>query len=222
MNKTFENVLSKAKQFLSTVKALLIKHKTDIVMPTVIMVAISFTVILALSVTNKLTAPKTSKLQEQNQKDSMHKVLEAQNYERNSLYYGEEKVEFHIAKSDGKILGYIFITEESGYGGSVSVMTAITTDGKIKAAYVLSVDDETPGLGKQAAEKEFYSQFAGLKDKISLVTGEPRKDKNEVKSLTGATITSKAVTRAVNKALTYSEKLLGNNNDKGAVLNEKK
>ena len=214
MNKTFEIVLSKIKQFFSTVKALLIKHKTDIVMPTVIMVAISFTVILALSLTNKLTAPKISKLQEQNQKESMHKVLEAQKYERTSLYYGEERVDFYIAKSDGNILGYIFITEESGYGGSVSVMTAITPDGKIKAAYVLSVDDETPGLGKQAAEKEFYSQFAGLEDKVSLVTGEPSKDKNEVKSLTGATITSKAVTRAVNKALTYSEEILGNNNDK--------
>lgn len=215
MNKTFETVLSKIKQFFSTVKALLIKHKTDIVMPTVIMVAISFTVILALSLTNKLTAPKISKLQEQNQKKSMHKVLEAQKYERTSLYYGEERVDFYIAKSDGNILGYIFITEESGYGGNVSVMTAITPDGKIKAAYVLSVDDETPGLGKQAAEKEFYSQFTGLEDKVSLVTGEPRKDKNEVKSLTGATITSKAVTRAVNKALTYSEEILDNNNDKG-------
>lgn len=207
MNKTF-------KTFLSNIKALFIKHKTDIIMPTVIMVAISFTVILALSLTNKLTAPKISKLEEQNQKDSMHKVLEAQQYERNNLYYNEERVDFYIAKSDGKILGYIFITEESGYGGPVSVMTAITPDGKIKAAYVLNVDDETPGLGKQAAQKEFYSQFAGLKDKVSLVTGEPKKDKNEVKSLTGATITSKAVTRAVNKALTYSEKLLGNNNDK--------
>ena len=148
-------------------------------MPTVIMVAISFTVILALSLTNKLTAPKISKLEEQNQKDSMHKVLEAQQYERNNLYYGEDRVDFYIAKSDGKILGYIFITEESGYGGPVSVMTAITPDGKIKAAYVLNVDDETPGLGKQAAQKEFYSQFAGLKDKVSLVTGEPKKDKND-------------------------------------------
>lgn len=215
MNKTLETVLSKLKQLYNVTKALIIKHKTDIVMPTLIMVAISFTVVLALSVTNKLTAPKIEKLEEKNQKDSMHKVLKAEKYERNALYYGEEKVEFHIAKVNGKILGYIFITEESGYGGPVTVMTAITPDGKIKAAYVLNVDDETPGLGKQAAEKDFYSQFTGLRDKVSLVTGKPKKDKNEVKSLTGATITSKAVTRAVNKALTYSEKLLGNNNDKG-------
>ena len=166
MKKFLETVLNKAKQLYSVTKALIIKHKTDIVMPTVIMVAISFTVILALSLTNKLTAPKIKKLEEQNQKESMHKVLEAEKYERNSLYYEQEKVDFYIAKGDGKILGYIFITEESGYGGPVSVMTAITPDGKIKAAYVLNVDDETPGLGKQAAEKEFYSQFSGLKDKV--------------------------------------------------------
>ncbi len=215
--------MNKIKEILGVLKDFFLKHKKEIIMPTVIMVAISFTVILALSLTNKLTSPIIKKLDEENQRKSMHKVLKADTYEKLTLYYGgEETAVYHIAKDNkNKILGYIFITEENGYGGAVSVMTAVKPDGKIKAVYVLDVADETPGLGKAAAEKEFYSQFSGLFDRVSLVKAEPKKNKNEVKALTGATVTSKAVTRAVNKALDYSEKILRNNDDKGESSNEK-
>lgn len=213
--------MNKIKEILSALKSFFTKHK-DIIMPTVIMVAISFVVILALSLTNKLTSPIIEKLDKQNQMDSMQKVLKAESYEKLTLYYsGEETAVYHIAKNKNKIIGYIFVTEENGYGGAVSVMTAITPDGKIKSVYVLDVAEETPGLGQLAASKDFYSQFSGLKDRISLVKSEPDKDKNEIKALTGATVTSKAVTRAVNKALDYSEKILRNNDDKGGNLNEK-
>lgn len=214
--------MNKIKEIFSVLKNFFLKHKKEIIMPTVIMVSISFIIILALSLTNKFTSPIIKKLDEKNQKESMQKVLKAETYEKLPLYYGgEETAVYHIAKNDGKILGYIFITEENGYGGAVSVMTAIKPDGKIKAVYVLDVAEETPGLGKKAAEKDFYSQFSGLKDKVSLVKSEPKEDKNEIKALTGATITSKAVTRAVNKALDYSEKILHNDDDKGENVNEK-
>lgn len=215
--------MNKIKEILSALKSLYLKHKKEIIKPTAIMVAIAFTVILALSLTNKLTSPIIKKLDEQNQKNSMQKVLKADSYEKLTLYYtGEETATYHIAKDKkNKILGYIFITEENGYGGAVSVMTAIEPDGKIKSVYVLDVTEETPGLGQLAANESFYSQFSGLESKVSLVKSEPKKDKNEVKALTGATITSKAVTRAVNKALDYSEKILRNNDDKGGNLNEK-
>ena len=54
---------------------------------------------------------------------------------------------------------------------------------------------------KNAAKESFYSQFEGLKKGISLLKNGADSEKNEINAVTGATITSAAVTRAVNSAL---------------------
>lgn len=63
---------------------------------------------------------------------------------------------------------------------------------------------ETPGLGAKAQNTDFITQYNGLGGKISVVKNQtPSGD--EIQAISGATITSKAVTKAVNAALEAAE-----------------
>ena len=86
-------------------------------------------------------------------------------------------------------------------------MTAVTTDGIIKAIEILDVSGETPGLGQNAKNESFYSQYAGKKSGVILKKNGAVSENNEVDAVTGATITSTAVTGAVNEAMEQFEKV---------------
>ena len=77
-------------------------------------------------------------------------------------------------------------------------MTALSPDGKISNLAILDVSSETPGLGQNASKKEFYGQFKDKTDKVAIT---------DIDTVTGATITSKAVTAAVNEAVESFKKL---------------
>ncbi|MBQ2135904.1 MAG: FMN-binding protein, partial [Clostridia bacterium] len=119
----------------------------------------------------------------------------------------KSEVEYYSASKDEEVTAFIFITSAKGYGGDVSVMTAVDLEGEILAVDILDVTGETPGLGQNAAKEGFYSQFAGKNDKITVVKNGADEDAGEINAVTGATISSKAVTSAVNKALEYYEVL---------------
>ena len=64
----------------------------------------------------------------------------------------------------------------------------------------IGTHSETPGLGARAAEEKFYGQFTGKSGTLSVIkTGEA--GDSEINAITAATITSTAVTNAVNEAL---------------------
>lgn len=169
--------------------------KSPIINPTVVMVCICLVIALALGVTNSITKPKIAKLEKQTQDESMKEVLAAESYEEKE----QDGETYYSAIDSGEVIGFVFITTEKGYGGDVKVMTATDTAGKVKAVKILDVTNETPGLGQNTAKENFYSQFAGKSGSISVVKN-GAKD-NEVNAVTGATISSTAVTRAVNAAL---------------------
>lgn len=98
----------------------------------------------------------------------------------------------------GNTIGYVFITESTGYGGKISTMTGIDSKGKVTGVEFLEIG-ETVGLGMNAVKQGFKDQFVGLKSGIGVSKNTPAE--NEIKALTGATITSKATTKGVNTAL---------------------
>ena len=96
--------------------------------------------------------------------------------------------------------GYVVSTVCSeGYGGDVSVMVGITKDLTVNQVKIMSMS-ETPGLGAKASEPEFIGQYDGLAAGITVVKNTAPAD-NQIEAISGATITSKAVTKAVNTAL---------------------
>lgn len=100
--------------------------------------------------------------------------------------------------------GYVVSTVCSeGYGGDVSVMVGITKDLTVNQVKIMSMS-ETPGLGAKASEPEFIGQYDGLAAGITVVKNTAPAD-NQIEAISGATITSKAVTKAVNTALEAAE-----------------
>ncbi len=99
-------------------------------------------------------------------------------------------------------LGYVVTTtDKEGYGGNIQITVGITADGTISGVSILSIS-ETAGLGMKATEPAFYEQYHGKQTESFYVSkdggnGEP------IDALSGATITSRAVTGAVNAALAY-------------------
>lgn len=188
-------------KFIEAIK----KNREDIIKPVGVLLAICIIIPLALSVTNKVTAKKIAELENENSKKNMQSLVSADDFEKCS----DGGIEYYTAIKGGDTAAYIFTESAKGYGGDVSVMTAVKPDGTVAGVAILDVSGETPGLGQNAAKESFYSQYAGLKNGVSLLKNGAKAENNEVDAVTGATITSTAVTRAVNAALDDFEKVKG-------------
>lgn len=186
-------------KFIEVIK----KNREDVIKPVGVLLAICIIIPLALSVTNKVTAKKIAELEAANSKKNMQSLIDADNFEE--CENGE--IIYYAAINGGKTSAYIFTESSKGYGGDVSVMTAIKPDGTVAGVAILDVSGETPGLGQNAAKESFFSQYIGLKKGVSVLKNGAKAENNEVDAVTGATITSTAVTRAVNKALDDFEKV---------------
>ena len=176
-------------------------NKNDIIKPVAVLLAICIIIPLALSLTNRITKDKIAELDEKNSRETMASLIKADSFTEEGFKDGENEFTYNLALKDGEIVGYIFKTAEKGYGGDVSVMTAVNVDGTVKSVAVFDVSGETPGLGQNAAKESFYSQYEGKTSGISLLKNGADSAKNEVNAVTGATITSTAVNKAVNQAL---------------------
>ncbi len=189
----------------------------DIFRPVLVLFVISAVVAAALAGANAVTKNKIAALSEKQAQESMQTLFPGAQF-REERYPADVTSSvfpflYYRAEKDGQHEGYIFTTSAKGYGGDVSVMTAVTADGKIKAVKILDVSNETPGLGQNAAKEDFYGQLAGLsaESEISLNKTAPNAGKNEIAPVTGATITSKAAKDAVNEALRRYSQIIGEN-----------
>ncbi len=99
----------------------------------------------------------------------------------------------------GKVCGYVVtVTSSEGYGGEIKVMVGV--DNNIKVTRVKIMESaETAGLGANASKPQFIDQFIGADKQLSVVKGEAKN--GEISAIASATVTSKAVTNCVNKAI---------------------
>lgn len=109
----------------------------------------------------------------------------------------------------GNTVGYVISVESSeAYGGSLTLSVGIASDGTVKGIEMLDIS-ETAGLGMKADEAEFKDQF---KDKLVekfIYTKTGESGDNMIDAISGATITTNAVTNAVDSALVYYQNELG-------------
>ncbi len=169
----------------------------NVLVPAIILTVICIVISGLLALTNDITQEKIA---EEARKESIAAM--AVIYSETGIGFQDltatdkDGNEFSYSKAllKGETIGYIFITSKNGYGGEVKVMTGINKDGSIKSVQILSVADETPGLGQNAKSENFTKQFIGKQSEIS-------KEKNkEINAITGATITTNAVIDDVNHA----------------------
>jgi len=116
--------------------------------------------------------------------------------------------EIYTGKTDNDLVGYIFRILSKGYGGDIEIIAAINTEGKIEAVEI-GEHSETPGLGAKADEESFKDQYRGKSVEKPLVVVKGKASGSEqIEALSGATITTKAVTEAVNAAVKYYNSVL--------------
>ncbi len=172
----------------------------EIILPTVALLVIGVICSGILAFVNNVTSPIISKINYESEVKSRKVVLpDAKTFgdavEKDGVSYVEGK------GSAGETVGYVFTTSAKGYGGTISIMTGLDADGKITGLQILSID-ETPGLGMNAKKDSWLSQFTGKSGTLSVVKGDSPSDE-QIQAITSATITSNAVTEAVNQATKF-------------------
>lgn len=111
-----------------------------------------------------------------------------------------------IAKdAEGNLLGYILtVTDKKGYGGDIRMAFGYGLDGTIRGIAFLAIG-ETAGFGLEAEKNpEWRTQYYGKNVDSFSVTKTGAAAENEIDALSGATITSKAVTGGINGGLRFA------------------
>jgi electron transport complex protein RnfG len=117
------------------------------------------------------------------------------------------KSEWFEAQKDGKVIAYVVENHAKGFGGHIKMLVAVSTDSKVIDYSILS-HNETPGLGDVAGEEPFKGQFKGKSAEALEVVKDPSKTEN-IQALTGATISSRAVTAGVKEVVEKVEQHIG-------------
>lgn len=117
------------------------------------------------------------------------------------------KTDWYEAQKGGKTIAYVVPSESKGFGGAIKFLVSVTPDGKVIDFNILS-HNETPGLGDNAQKESFRSKLWGKKAEDLEVTKDPANTKN-VQAMTGATISSRAVTKGVREAVEQVVKYAG-------------
>lgn len=157
-----------------------------------------------LAFVNGITAPVIEENNKKNEEIAMREVLPgADTFEKLTLDFkpsqsGVDVISVYSAKDKGYVVTSA-CTE--GYGGKITIIVGVNPDMTVSKAKVMTIA-ETAGLGMKADSEDFMSQYTGLKENIGVERnngGNP--DNNTISAISGATVTSKAVTKAVNCAI---------------------
>lgn len=155
-----------------------------------------------IATTYFITAPVAAKKAVITKQQTMKALVDAENFKEIS-----GKTGWYEAEKGGKVIAYVVPGETKGYGGAIKMMVAVTPDGKVIKYEILS-HNETPGLGDNANKEPFKKQFVGKTAEDLVVTKDPSNTKN-IQAMTGATISSKAVTKGVKEAVEEVDKFVG-------------
>ena len=204
----------------------------NIVKNTLILTSITVVSGLLLGVVYDITKEPIAAAQENTKQEAYRAVLsdassfESVDFDSDSAlsllsengYTSDEITEVVEGTDDsGEVIGYVISVQSSeAYDGTLELSVGIATDGTVKGVEMLDIS-ETAGLGMKADEAEFKDQFKDKNvDKFTYTkTGE--KGDDMIDAISGATITTNAVTNAVDSALVYFQNELGGSQLGGGV-----
>lgn len=165
----------------------------QIIIPTIALFIICAITSFALAGTNAIT--KKTILESQNkalEQTLFTSVPDADDFESLTTEGGNK---YYQAYKDKNLIAYIIETSAKGYGGNISVLTAISADGEILKVTVTDASSETTGIGSKVTEDSFLNQFKGYDSAADTITG--------------ATYSSKGVKQAVQNAMDIFKEIGG-------------
>ena len=166
----------------------------------------------ALSVANQATLPKIAEAEERDLQASLSEVLPP-GFSDNALLQDAitldgadgKPVTLYRARRAGAFAGVVFQTTARGYAGEIVVLIGVDRDGTMLGARVIR-HKETPGLGDKVelAKSKWIHAFAGKS--LGAPPAEQwavKKDGGQFDQFAGATITPRAVVKAVRQGLEF-------------------
>ncbi len=184
----------------------------DILIPTVTLFVICLVVSALLAGTNALTKEPIAANELKKSQEAMQSVCpDAVSFE------GAKGLEVEIYKAlneSGEVIGCAIPVSAKGYGGDVAVMVGIAFEGETALGRVTGVEilshSETPGLGANATNESFRKEYKQdiTASGFTVVKDGSGDGDGKIDAITGATITSNAVTNAVNEALSIYRSLV--------------
>ena len=131
-------------------------------------------------------------------------ILEENGYSSDEITEVAEGID-----DSGETVGYVVnVMSHEAYDGDLEVSVGIAADGTVKGIEMLSIS-ETAGLGMKADEAEFKDQFKDKNVEKFTYTKSGESGDDKIVAISGATITTNAVTNAVDSALVYFQNELG-------------
>ena len=124
--------------------------------------------------------------------------------DKDTLTVGDDLLsyKFYRGRMEGEIVGVAFtVIAPNGYSGDIKIMVGVDTAGVVQGIVILD-HRETPGLGAKIEGADFRDQYEG-KSLEEPETWDVVKDGGTFKQITGATISSRAVTHSVARALEF-------------------
>lgn len=158
-----------------------------------VLFSISAITALLLGLANMVTAPAIAANEKAKKDAAMASVLPAGSYEQVE-YTGSDISVSGVYKAED--VGYVVEVNCGGsFSGTLTIMVGVSADGACSGVEIIKTA-ETSGLGANASKEDWRAQFVGKSGTVSVT-----KDGGDIDSLTGATITSRAVSNGVSSAI---------------------
>lgn len=180
----------------------------SLVLPALCLFLVCLITTTMLAFTNQATYPVIAENTRKEAERLYREVLpKAESFESKKVELDGQSYDVQVGKAGGKDVGYVMQTQHNGYAGPVVCLTGIDAEGKILGVRILSMN-ETAGLGMNAGKPEFLNQYNGKSSLLQVVKNEVKGD-DQILAVSGATITSNAVTQSVNTALKIFKQVSG-------------
>lgn len=203
------------------------KNKSSVLKNCIALLAITLIAGLALSAVNEVTKAPIAAAEETARMEAYESVYQGAQFETPEnagtlLQEAQSAVDaaglagctvsdiLYANNENGERLGFVIAAvSPSGYGGDVSVAVGIDEKTDTITGFSVLSNSETAGLGARCTEDEFTSQFTGKSATvIEYVKGGGATGDTQIDAISGATVTTNAVTEAVNSALAVYNSIL--------------
>jgi electron transport complex protein RnfG len=162
-----------------------------------------------LGIARNYTLEPTEKQRKKTQENMMKEVLPGASLYReiSSEKIGTSELKLidriYEGVKDNEVTGYVVELSPVGYGGTINMLVGISgIEEKITGMRVLK-HTETPGLGALAVKEKFFTKFNGKELFPLTVVKIPTGKSDEIEAITASTITTRAITDAVNEAIQW-------------------
>ncbi len=179
----------------------------SIIKPTVVLFVVCVIISGSLAYVNGITKDTIQQNTLAEQEEFRRQVLNtAEKFEQVDQEGTAEAVKgIYAGFSGSDPVGYVVEVSTKGYGGAISMTVGVNLEGAVTGV-IVGNNNETPGLGSKATGGSFIAQFSSITigdiaENALIVVKQQPKAANEVQAVSGATISSRAITKGVQAAL---------------------